>query len=218
MKLADLVLTNYRLLFVFPRFGIELSVGENTVKQVCERKGISIPLFLLVCNVYSFKEYLPEKRILDNIPLDNLITYLRNCHKDYLETLIPQIISEILDVTQSCHQAMFEKFCEKYKNEVIAHFEYEENVVFPYISFLLQRNKTDNYSIGEFEKNHSNIEESLNDLQNILIKYLPGDCPIEKSRKALIDLFLLEDDLSKHTLLEERILVSLVERIEKDIK
>lgn len=217
MKLSDLVLANFRLLYVFPRFGIELGFGESTVKSICRQNEISIPLFLLVCNIYTFRDYLPSKNALNEIPVSDLITYLKQSHQDYLENRIPLIKNEILKLTQCCHKEMFEQFCDKYINDVIAHFNYEEKVVFPYINTLLQGHKTNNYSIEEFEKNHSNIEESLTDLKNIIIKYLPNDCNFQNSRKVLVELFLLENDLSKHTLLEDRILVSLVERIEKGI-
>jgi regulator of cell morphogenesis and NO signaling len=114
---------------------------------------------------------------------------------------------------------MFGKFCERYENDVSAHLDYEEKVVFPYIISILQGNNVTNYRIEIFEENHNNIlEESLNDLKNILIKYLPKNVISEDMRRILCDVFLLEDDLDKHTLLEERILISLVERIEKHIK
>ncbi len=218
MKMADLVLANYRLLFVFPRFGFGLGVGELTVKQWCERAQVSMPLFLLVCNVYTFKDYLPGKKDIGAIPLDDLITYLRNSHKDYLELRVPLIMQEVLDITQPGFREVFEKFGQKYQEELVAHLDYEESVVFPYITALLQGKKTEDYTIHQFEENHSDIEGSLNDLKNILIKYLPADGDFTQSRKALIDLSLLEDDLNKHTLLEDRILVSLVEKIERGIK
>jgi regulator of cell morphogenesis and NO signaling len=218
MKLADLIHANYKLLFVFPRFDILFGLGENTVKQVCERKSISIPLFLLVCNVYTYREYLPGKHALDDIPLDDLIRYLKNSHTDYLKNRIPRLSKNILDVIPDPHRAMFGKFCEKYENEVAAHLEYEEKVVFPYIASILQGNKVSDYRIETFEDNHSDIEESLTDLKNILIKYLPESAASDEIRKILLDIFFLEDDLNKHTILEEKIMVSLVERIERNIK
>ncbi|MDR0364344.1 MAG: hemerythrin domain-containing protein [Bacteroidales bacterium] len=218
MKLADLVLSNFSLLYVFPRFGIKLGFGEATVQQICQQNNISTPLFLLVCNVYTHSEYLPEKKTLTEIPLDDLTAYLTNSHKDYLEIRIPQIINELLSITENRHRNMFDKFCEKYIADVVEHFNYEEKLVFPYISSLLSGEKSKNYSIEEFEKNHSDIEESLTDLKNIIIKYLPPDAGAHESQNILVDLFLLENDLNKHTLLENKILVSLVERIEKNIK
>lgn len=218
MKLADLVLSDYTLLYVLPRFGIKFGFGEATVQQICRQNDVSTPLFLLVCNVYAFSDYLPEKRMLSEIPLKDLTAYLASSHRDYRETRIPRIIDKLLSITGNRYRDMFEGFCKKYLNDVVEHFNYEEKIVFPYISALLTGEKLENYSIEEFEKNHSDIEESLTDLKNIIIKYLSSETEAAESQQVLIDLFLLENDISKHTLLENKILVSLVERIEKNIK
>ncbi len=220
MKLADLVFTNYRLLYVMPCFNIELGFGEATVKQVCEAKGISVPLFLLVCNVYTFDEYYPEPDTLIQIPLYDLMEYLRNSHKDYLENRMPKIIAQVLDLVDRKdvpHGKMITEFCEKYKKEVIAHFDYEEQTVFPYIKTLLSGKKPKSYKIKEYKGNHSDLDAALSDLKNIIIKYLPGEYLVEKCREVLIYLFLFESDLNKHTLLEDKILIYLVEQIEKKV-
>ncbi|MDR0799704.1 MAG: hemerythrin domain-containing protein [Dysgonamonadaceae bacterium] len=218
MKVADLVLANYRLLFVFPCFGLGLELGESTVKQICEKRGISTTLFLLVCNLYTFDDYCPDTKTFSQIPLADLMNYLKNAHKDYLNNRMPSVIARILDLVDCSHikhGEMLMRFCEKYKQEVIAHFAYEEEVVFPYIQSLLEGEKSNTYKIKEYESNHSNIDVALNDLKNIIIKYLPSEYTMEKCRDALIDLFLFEFDLSKHAILEDQILIALVEQIEK---
>lgn len=217
MKLADLLLANYRLLYVFPCFNIELGFGEVTVAQICRDKNISPDLFLLVCNVYTFDGYDPDVQTMAKIPLEGLMKYLRNSHKDYLGNRMPQIITSIGDMAEECrpkHREMLTEFCEKYEQKVVVHFNYEEQVVFPYITSLLQGNKPTEYNIKNYEGNHTDLDAALNDLKNILIKYLPTECSIEKSRDILVKLSLFESDLHKHTMLEDRILISLVEQIE----
>jgi regulator of cell morphogenesis and NO signaling len=219
-KMADLVLANYRLLYVFPCFGLGLSWGESTVQQVCERTGISVSLFLLVCNLHTFDDYDPDADCLAQISLDDLMKYLKSCHKEYLENRMPEIVSSILNLVGSCcvkHGELLTGFCEKYRQEVMIHFGYEEKVVFPYIESLLGGEKTGYYKIREYEQQHSNIEVALHDLKNIILKYLPPECTIDKCRDVLIELFLFESDLAKHTLLEECILIALVERIENTL-
>jgi regulator of cell morphogenesis and NO signaling len=219
IRMADVVLANSRLLYVLPYFGINLGFGEKTVKQVCKEKDISAPLLLLVCNIYTFDDYCPDSRELKQIPIDGIITYLKNSHKDYLEIRMPQIIENILNLSTVCRLKdgnILNSFCEKYKQEVIAHFKYEEDIVFPYITDLLKGRKTGNYKVKEFESNHSDIDAALNDLKNIIIKYLPQECTIEKCREILLNLFMFEYDLSKHTLLEDKILISLVSNIERN--
>jgi len=95
-KMADVILANSRLLYVLPYFEMNLGFGEKTVKQVCSGKNISAPLFLLVCNIYTFDDYCPDSRDLKQIPVEGIIKYLRNSHKDYLEVRMPQIIASIL--------------------------------------------------------------------------------------------------------------------------
>jgi len=217
-RMADVILANSRLLYVLPYFEIGLGLGEKTVKQVCKEKNISVPLLLLVCNIYTFDDYFPDNQYLKQIPVNGMIKYLQNSHKDYLEVRMPQVIENILDLVDSCHLKngnILNTFCEKYRQEVIAHFKYEEDIVFPYIAQLLEGKKVSSYKIKEYESNHSDIDAALNDLKNIIIKYLPPECTIEKCREILLNLFMFEHDLSKHTLLEDKILISLVEHIEK---
>jgi regulator of cell morphogenesis and NO signaling len=218
-KMADVILANSRLLYVLPSFGLNLGFGEKTVKQVCAENNLPVPLFLLVSNIYTFDDYSPGSRDLMQIPIDGIIRYLQNSHKDYQEVRMPQIIDSILDLSTLCHLRngnILKSFCEKYREEVIAHFKYEEEIAFPYIIQLLNGVKSNAYKIEEYESNHSNIDAALNDLKNIIIKYLPRDCAIKKCRDTLLNLFMFEHDLSKHSMLEDKILISLVEHVEKD--
>lgn len=218
-KMADVILTNGRLLYVLPYLGIELGFGEKTVKQVCNDKNVSAPLLLLICNIYTFVDYSPQSDDLKQIPIEGIISYLQSSHKDYLEVRMPQIINDIHNLVTTCNLkngAFLYSFCEKYEQEVIAHLKYEEEIVFPYIIQLLNGVKEKQYKIKEYETNHSDIDASLNDLKNIIIKFLPPNCTIEKCRDILQNLFMFEFDLSKHTLLEDKILISLVEHIEKN--
>ena len=72
------------------------------------------------------------------------------------------------------------------------------------------------YSIGQFEKNHSNIDEKLNDLKNIVMKYLPDICDPVLRNDVLYHIFCLEDDLRHHTLIEDNVLVPLVGILERE--
>jgi regulator of cell morphogenesis and NO signaling len=144
--------------------------------------------------------------------------FLKQSHKDYLEQRMPEVIAHIqplIDCSHGKHGELLMRFCEKYRQEVVAHFDYEEQIVFPYIEGLLGGARGD-YKIKDYERNHSNIEAALNDLKNIILKYLPPEYTIAKCRDMLIQLFLFESDLANHTLLEERILIALVERIENN--
>jgi regulator of cell morphogenesis and NO signaling len=72
------------------------------------------------------------------------------------------------------------------------------------------------YHIGKFEESHSNVDEKLNDLRNILMKYLPSVCDSLLAIKVLSHLYKLEYDLKKHTSIENNILIPLVNKLEKN--
>lgn len=220
MKLADLLLTNYRLLYIFPYFNISLGFGDITVRQACEERGISVDLFLLVCNIYSNPQYIPDYIHLGKIPVRDLIAYLEKSHHDYITNRIPHIIAHVLDLVSDIPKKQAEMliaFCEKYKEDVISHFRYEEREVFPYIIGLLDKTIQPKKTIRSYEETHKNLATALQDLKNIIIKYLPPNSSIEQNRtNVLVYLFLFEADLGAHTLLEDKILVSLVEYIENN--
>jgi regulator of cell morphogenesis and NO signaling len=211
-RMADLVLANRGLLYVLPCFGIELGFGEKTLGQMCVERGISPPLLLLVCNLYTFDDYTPDATELEQIPIEGIVAYLEASHANYLQVRMPHIISAVLELPGG---DMLRSFCEKYRQEAVAHFRYEEEVVFPYIRQLLAGEKPA-YRISEYGSNHSDIDGALEDLKNIIIKYLPGACTIAMSRPVLSELFAFGYDLRRHTLLEDSILIPLVERLDSE--
>lgn len=217
-KLADIIHADYRLLFVLPRFGIRLGFGEKSIAEICRRQGIDPHLFLMICNVYTFHEYLPGEEELAGIDTEQLILYLQNSHRDYMDSRIPGLQTRITEMTRGCksNSQVLDRFFDGYSQEVIKHFEYEETTVFPYIRQLSGLHTLpENYRIGQFEKLHTNIEDKLTDLKNIIIKYLPEECSPELRNQVLLDLFLLEDDLNKHSLIEDKILVPIVLKMEE---
>ncbi len=211
-KMADLILANGRLLYVLPCFGIELGFGEKTVGQVCAECGISMPLLSLVCNLHAFDDYVPDKADLEQIPIEGVVAYLKASHSNYLQVRMPRIIDAILGLPGG---DMLTSFCEKYRQEVITHFKYEEDIVFPYIVQLLNGEKS-TYKFSEYGSNHSDIDSALVDLKNIIVKYLPKACTIEKSYPVLMELFAFEYDLRRHGMLENNILIPLVERLDSN--
>ena len=218
MKLADVLLTNYKLLLVLNRFDIHLGFGEKSVEEVCSLRGIPPSLFLIVCNVYTFEDYLPAENELQSLDMNSLLQYLQNSHRYYKGICWPGIrvkLDTIAEQSNSRPAQILQRFYSEYQKEVLNHFDYEETVAFPYINTLLNNSSMKSYSISQFEKNHSNIEEKLNDLKNIIIKYLPDTGSPELLNTLLFDLFELEDDFRKHTLIEDKILVPLVEQFEQ---
>lgn len=220
MKMADLVASDISLLSILQRLNIALGFGEATVAEVCAKHNISADLFLMICNIYSFRDYQPQIETLNDEDIRNITVYLRASHKFYsticfplLHNNIHRMVKELDDVSRR----LIDKFYDDYDNEVNNHFRYEEEVVFPYIEQLIGSRKTGNngYSISLFEHNHGNINEKLNDLSNIIIKYLNKDYATQLRFEVLGEIHNIANDLLKHSDIENRLLVPLVEKIEQ---
>jgi regulator of cell morphogenesis and NO signaling len=217
-KLSDLIHANYKLLLVLPRFNVKLGFEDKKVNEVCKQHGISPRLFLMVCNVCTFDAYTPGRKEAEELEIDGLIRYLTLSHQDYLSYRVPVIkeqLNRLLGGYNGQEGKPVRQFFDGYSTEVANHLHYEERVVFPYIHNLQQGIKSGQYNIKQFEKNHGNIEEKLHDLKNIIIKYLPDQGEAELRNQVLFNLFWLEEDLNKHALLEERILIPFVQQLEE---
>ncbi len=217
-KFAELMTDDRRLLQLLPRFGIRIGFGDRSVDQVCQMNQVNTDLFLMICEIYSDSGFKPEKHELQSIYMVDLLSYLKASHLYYLDDRFPHIEEHLNRIIDACGQKygpMLSHFYDEYKQEVIRHIQYyEEEVVFPYIEAMLNGKRTDSYKIDEFEHNHTNIQDTLDDMMNILLKYLPGDILPKERMEISYDIMELSDDLSRHSLIEERILIPCVESLE----
>ena len=219
MKLADLVESNYELLVVLARMGIPLGFGESSVGEICRRHGVSVDLFLLICRIYSSDAPALPYEQLSPDDLGGVLNYLHVSHLYYLEVTLPRLDAKMAAMTATCdgvHRKILSTFFADYRREVDNHFDYEEQTVFPYVQALLEKRRVDGYNILCFEDNHSDIDGKLSDLKSIIIKYLPESCSAELRHEVLFDIFRFEEDLCRHTVIENQILIPLVEKLEKN--
>ncbi|MBW6499239.1 MAG: hemerythrin domain-containing protein [Bacteroidales bacterium] len=226
MKMADLVAADPRSMVLITRFGIDLGFGDQTIKQICQEKNIQTDFFLLMVNIFLSSSFFPNQK-LKNVDVKLLLTYLANSHEYYIREKIPLIqamFGNYLGKMDHPAKPQLQSFFDEYIQEVIEHIEYEEQVAFPYVSNLLARSAggagkagRENYGISIFEERHTNIEDKLSDLKNLLIKYLPPSKERFLRIRIINELFDLEQDLGNHARLEDQVLIPLVEQMEKQL-
>jgi regulator of cell morphogenesis and NO signaling len=219
MKMADLLASDMSLLSILQRLDIKLGFGEATVAEVCREYGISTDLFLIICNIYSFRDYTPQVETLTKDDIKSITTYLRASHRFYTSISFPQLHSSIHMLVKELDEVsrkLIDKFYDDYDNEVTGHFRYEEETVFPYIEKLTSGELQENsmYNITQFEHNHSNINEKLSDLSNIIIKYLSQETTSKLRFEILGLIHFISNDLQKHSNIEDKLLVPLVSKLE----
>ncbi len=221
MKMANLILVKPTLILLLPRFGVPLGFGDRSVKEICEEHGISADFFLIVCNIYSFDNYVPSLDKVVGTDMSMLSRYLEESHRYYLDQRLPHIanhINRISDEMGNTTGMILKRFFEEYNSEVMAHFRYEEQNVFPYVKKLLAGERCVDYSISMYLPSHTNIEDKLDDLTQIMFKYLPEGVRTYETIGAVFDILQLSDDLKKHSLIEEKVLIPYVEHLERNFK
>jgi regulator of cell morphogenesis and NO signaling len=230
MKMVDVVQHDIQLLAVIQRFEIPLGFKERTVTEVCDANNVNTAFFLQIANSFHDKSFLNWEKF-KVFPVEWIITYLRNAHRCYVDYRIPQIEKQIESFEEQVDKdeknvKLLLGFFRKYIKEFNTHIEQEESNVFPYIIELNERLKNNDAkgkttskktSIKEYHEEHNNIEETLFDLKNILLKYLPPPINNCLYNNLIFDIFRLERDLLDHAEIEENVLYPLVNEMEKAI-
>ncbi|MDR1793394.1 MAG: hemerythrin domain-containing protein [Bacteroidales bacterium] len=221
MKMSDILAANYHLFLMLPRLGVELGFGDKTVEQVCQQYKVPVSFFLLVCNVYTFNEYLPDNETILATDMSKLTDYLLSSHRFYTDERLPHIETSLNKIIKACqpqYGTLLKRFFEEYKQGVLDHFSYEEKTVFPYIQRLIEGKSDKKFCITNYQQTHTNIEDTLSDLTNIITKYLSSNILQKERIRILFEIFEFSNDLHKHTLIEDKILVPYVKSLELQAK
>ena len=213
MRVYDLINENHNLLLMLQHFEIDFRVDDTTVKQLCEQEGIRLSLFLAVANLYN--GYYPRVNPIRTIDdLERVVKFLRNSHIYYRDDRYPQMKDYIHQLQASNPGSkeleLLENFFNEYFEEVMEHFDYEDNVAFPYFIDLFKNPDNPDkelYSALEHKAHHTDIELKLKDLKNLLLKHITIKSDLMLRRRLLFTLFEVEFDLYIHSLIEETILI-----------
>lgn len=215
MKMSELVTRHPMLVMMLSRFGITLGFGDKSVDAVCAMHGVDTDFFMLICRAYL--GVFPSLEQITATNMDQLVPYLRQSHAYYLSKRLPHIerhLHHIAERLPSRVAKVFMSFFDGYRQEVSAHFDYEEACVFPHIETLRNRLK-DSYRIDTYVASHGNIDDKLDDLLQIIFKYLPCTSADDDALDVVYDILSLSTDLKNHASVEDRILVPYVKQLEQ---
>ena len=221
MKMSDLIVENSRLLLLLEHFEIDFAVKDKSIKQICIENNIDLAVFLVFGNMYN--GFYPDKNEINALnDISTIIRFLKNSHRFYKHDKYPELKSFLVQLHEKQDTEdilLVEKFFNDYFEEVLEHLDYEESIVFPYICRLIDEGKIalkNNFSANEYRDHHTDIETKLTDLKNLLLKHISLKNDFSLRRKFLFSLFELEFDLNVHSLIEDKILLPLVGKIEID--
>lgn len=222
-RMASLIITNHYLLPVIHRFGIRLGFKNKTVAELCTEYKINSDFFIAIVNSFHNPNYFPEEKLLSFSPL-LIIDYLKKTHKFYINYSLPGIEKLLhqlqLSSPKGSHEMLsIENFYHEYKKKLLAHIADEEERVFPFISSIINAPE----SIGKqklqlsFEEEHKNADLEIDDLKNLLIKYINPDYDELICNELLIEIFRFEKDILDHSRIEDNILIPQIRQIQNQV-
>lgn len=216
-RMVKLLHQNLDLLFVLNQFSIPLGFGEKTIEEICNKLNIDTISLITMLHLHSQPDN-PDMMSLGQLSPELILNYLKKSHTYFLDYRLPSIrekFSKALaeDVTKDTILSYFDE----YEKEVHEHMEYENDTFFPYSEKLIAGIEQSGYSVKEFEIRHNNIEEKLEDLLNLILKYLPTQGEIYLLTDVLEDLNKCDKELKLHSFLEDKILVPKITRMEKEV-
>ena len=218
-RMADLISENYFLIQVISRFGIKVGFGDKTVEQVCREFGVDCATFLAVVNfIVQGHSYIDGST---ELSIPSLLNYLKQSHIYFLEFCLPAIRRKLLNgIVMSTDNVSFliMKFFDDYTAEVKTHMEFEEQEVFSYVRGLLSGSIEDKFRITTYSEYHEEVGDKLKELKNIIIKYCPDSADINLLNDALYDIYRCEQELESHCMVEDRIFVPAVVKLERKVR
>ncbi|MFI3297187.1 MAG: hemerythrin domain-containing protein [bacterium] len=215
-SMSALICDNYALLQVLGRFNIPLGVEDKSIGEVCAESNVDTATFLAVINLMLNKKNANYKVCLDGVMIDYLMLYIRNSHRYYLEMRLPKIRTKLIAaLADDKLTELLVKYFDDYVIQIKEHLKYEENEVFPYIDRIQSNLDRGDYSIDLYTQQHDHIDEPLTEFKNVLIKYYKGDSTYE-IMGVIHDLLSCADDLNIHNLVEDKLLVPLIQKIEEE--
>lgn len=213
--MKTLISSNPLLLMAMSRFGISLGFGESSVEDICRRQGVHTGTFLAVANFFSHGTVNTAE-----VSVEAMTTYLKNSHTYFLDFWLPLIrrrLIEAIDCSGADEVAMLIiKFYDEYTAEVSRHMQHENNQVFGYVDRLLHGQPDEDYDIAVFASGHHSIDTKLDELKDIIIRYLPQK-QNNLLNSVLFDIINCREDLMTHCAVEDKLYIPAVQALEERV-
>ncbi|AEA45048.1 hemerythrin domain-containing protein [Fluviicola taffensis] len=193
---------------------------EERLKNLPHLDSSSIALNELISLVKEGVTEFP-KELIQQVAIQDLLNALKKSHGIYLNIKLPEIEQSIYNLYSKQTNSdnvllMLCGFFISYQKKLVAHIQYEEVFLFPYIQSLLEfqksgtaidRERFGNFTLKQFFDNHSNLEEDLNDVRSKITENIDGLKTPLAFRIFMIQLEHFEKDLAIHAVLEDDVLL-----------
>ena len=229
---ADFVTENIKTAHIFKKHGIDFCCGGGiSLEKACKKGNIDINALTKELSEVDVVKNIMEDY--DKWDLDFLMIYIENIHHTYVRESLP-LISQYANKVAKVHGHHYpevikiNKIFHEVANELLAHLQKEEQILFPFIGQLIDAKKGNaglnkpafgsvNNPIKMMEHEHDNAGNFLKEIADLTNNFSPpkGACNTFKALYAKLEEF--EQDLHKHVHLENNILHKKAILLEKEL-
>jgi regulator of cell morphogenesis and NO signaling len=215
-RLSDLAENDYRTLLTMSRFGIGLGFGDQSILQACSSHGVDTDTFIAVLSTVFDSDDTPPHDISKVSPA-GLIDYLSSAHVYYLDTRLPAIRRELIEVwdgpENDLSRALIHYF-DDLVDDIEKHVRREERELFPYVRMLADGQPVNTLPSDRLTAKHSPIKARLAELRRILIKYYPVR-DSNRMNDVLFNIHIWEHDMTSHIKVEDLLLYPVIKNLEQ---
>ena len=218
---AEYVTENIKTAHVFKKYGIDFCCGGNiSIEKACTKKNVNQEVLEKeLAEVDTVKDLIEDY---DKWELDFLMIYIENVHHNYVKESLP-IISQYANKVAKVHGHHYahivkvNQLFHEVANELLAHMEKEEQVLFPFIKQMVEAKKVGNKDVSApfgtvnnpirmMEHEHESAGDIFKEISKLTNNYAPHAeaCNTFKALYAKLEEF--EKDLHQHIHLENNIL------------
>lgn len=223
-KMSELIAAQPELLQVTCRFGIQLGMGDKTVREVCEGVGVDVMTFLAVANFMRNGRTVAPFYI-DRIDVKSMVSHLKAAHEFFISFRMVNIRRKLLEAIDCSPQneVAFHilKFYDEYVEEVRKHTGYENRRVFTYVEGLLAGRCPEGESPLPYTlKDHEGMERKMQELKRVIVKYYT---PADKTSNDLLagvlySICTCEADLKAHCEMEDALFLPAARLLEARVR
>lgn len=233
ITVGALVAADYRKAEVFKRFGIDFCCGGGrTVKEACEKKGVSVNMLENELREVTQKGSSSEPLNVHEWDPRQLVEHILSVHHSYVRENIP-LLKEFTTKVARVHGQANPEVVEiadlfgEVGNELETHMMKEEQILFPYIKRLVDPQKqrqalglppfsSVDHPIRMMELEHEHAGEIMAKIRRLSNNFTPPEHACTTYQVAYFKLEEFEADLHRHIHLENNILFPMAKAIEQE--
>jgi regulator of cell morphogenesis and NO signaling len=231
----DIVVKDYRTADIFRKYDIEYCCGGKwPLETVCLMKGVNMELLVGELRKVTRNVQLPHNLPFEKWKISFLVDYITNVHHHYLKEMLPPLSSMLEDFAAE-HAQKYPYFhtvllhFKQLENEILPHIRQEEEVIFPYLrqvthayeskeSFAGLLVRTLRKPIASLIQQEDQIlNETVFKFRQLTNNYIPPEKACASHIVVLAKLKELDNDLTQHVYLENKILFPRVISMEAEL-